>query len=228
MPSLPSLSAAFPDAPTEDNLVPPDVPSLPCFPSIQVFGAPKPPKAVANATKVMPGLAAWEDVLNYGEEDTKDIIMADYSMAPLDPRLHVKLAWPVHGQVSSPFGPRGSGARVRMHQGIDIPVPKGTPVQAALGGLVLEAKVYNGYGETVILQHENGIYTLYAHCSELLVKPGETVKAGQVIAAAGSTGRSTTSHVHFGVVLAGAFRDPMTLLKQTSDQFAQKGKNTPF
>jgi murein DD-endopeptidase MepM/ murein hydrolase activator NlpD len=127
--------------------------------------------------------------------------------------LDIVLRWPVRGKISSGFGWRGTGKRRALHEGIDIPVPKGTPVQAALFGVVSEARVYNGYGKTVILDHGNGTKTLYAHCSKIAVKQGEYVEAGQVIAYAGSTGRSTTSHLHFGVIVAGVFRDPLILLE---------------
>jgi murein DD-endopeptidase MepM/ murein hydrolase activator NlpD len=127
--------------------------------------------------------------------------------------LDLLLLWPVRGKISSGFGWRGSGKHRAMHEGIDIPVPRGTPVQAALSGVVAEARVYNGYGKTVILDHGDETRTLYAHCSKIAVKQGEYVEAGQIVAYAGSTGRSTTPHLHFGVIVRGVFRDPVTLLK---------------
>ena len=185
----------------------PTLPSVPNLPSVQAFGTPNPPIA-KEAAKVMPRLLHWKDI------QTED-------MLAVDPR-YTRFAWPVLGKVSSGYGPRGKGNRVRMHQGIDIPVPKGTPIQASGSGVVFEARVYNGYGKTVILDHGNGTKTLYAHCSELLVKQGEQVELGQVIAYVGDTGRATTAHVHFGVMVAGAFRDPSALLKNRSQQFAKK------
>lgn len=170
---------------------------------------------------MMPRLAAWTN--ESGTRTTKkEVIFGDCSMVPVDPALYAMLAWPVRGKISSGFGPRGSGTRVRMHQGVDIPVPSGTPVQAAKAGTVLEARVYNGYGNTVILDHGDGVQTLYAHCSELAVKEGDAVQLGQVIAYAGDTGRATTSHVHFGVMLSGTFRDPAGLLKSKPDQFVRR------
>jgi murein DD-endopeptidase MepM/ murein hydrolase activator NlpD len=132
------------------------------------------------------------------------------------------LRWPVHGKISSGFGWRGAGTGRDLHEGIDIPVPRGTPLQAALPGVVSEARVYNGYGKTVILDHGSEIMTLYAHCSDIAVKPGEYVEAGQVIAYAGNTGRSTTSHLHFGVIVAGVFRDPALLLEKEPPSFVRK------
>ncbi|GHS97079.1 hypothetical protein AGMMS50276_16530 [Synergistales bacterium] len=137
------------------------------------------------------------------------------------------LAWPVKGTVSSGFGPRGmgSGGRWNMHEGLDIPVPKGTPVQAAMDGVVAEARVYNGYGNTVIISHENGVRTLYAHCSEIVVKKGQVVEVGQMIAYSGNTGRSTTPHVHFGVMTSGTFCDPTAFLKYPAQNFVHKSKS---
>jgi murein DD-endopeptidase MepM/ murein hydrolase activator NlpD len=132
------------------------------------------------------------------------------------------LAWPVWGNVSSKFGLRGVGRRIRMHEGIDIPVPKGTPIQAAAAGVVLEARMYNGYGHTVILDHGNGMRTLYAHCSEVTVQKGDKVQQGQAIAYAGNTGRSTAHHLHFGVMVSGSFQDPMMFLQKRPQQLARQ------
>jgi murein DD-endopeptidase MepM/ murein hydrolase activator NlpD len=109
-----------------------------------------------------------------------------------------------------------------MHNGVDIHVPHGTPVRATSAGVVSESRTYNGYGETIIIDHGEGTETLYAHCSELLVKQGERVEQGQVIAYAGNTGRSTTSHLHFGVMVEGTFQNPVAFLKDRSQRFAQK------
>ena len=202
--SVTLLSGSF----AEGTTCIPTLPSVPNLPSVQAFGTPNPPVA-KEAIKVMPRLLSWKEDIQ-----TENILT-------LDPR-NTHFAWPVLGKVSSGYGLRGKGSRVRMHQGIDIPVPKGTPIQASGSGVVLEARVYNGYGKTVILDHGNGTKTLYAHCSELLVKQGEQVELGQVIAYVGDTGRATTAHVHFGVMVAGTFRDPSALLKNRSQQFAKK------
>jgi len=102
-----------------------------------------------------------------------------------------------------------------MHMGIDIPVPTGTPIRAAASGVVKEAREYGGYGYTVILDHENGMKTLYAHSSNIAVRRGDRVESGQVIARAGSTGRATASHLHFGVIIEGRYHDPMAYLKRS-------------
>lgn len=129
-----------------------------------------------------------------------------------------RLSWPVMGKVTSGFGKRGK----RRHEGIDIPVPHGTPVQASSAGTVKQAKAINGYGKTVIIDHGNGVKTLYAHCSAFAVSEGEQVQQGQVVAFAGRTGRATTSHVHFGVMHAGKFEDPIDILKAPPAKLARR------
>lgn len=86
--------------------------------------------------------------------------------------------------------------RYVFHTGIDLGAAQGANIYAMLGGRVVRAKYDSGYGYFVVLEHSNGIRTLYAHCSRLKVKAGETVEKGQVIALVGSTGNSTGPHLH--------------------------------
>jgi murein DD-endopeptidase MepM/ murein hydrolase activator NlpD len=194
--------------------------SAPSFPPLHSFGAPEPP-AATDARGIMPNIAQWRD--SFVVHTRSASVAAKNAMQEFfsGPRQGA-LAWPVHGKISSGFGPRGRKGRRSVHEGIDIPVPRGTPVQAAGAGIVTEARVYNGYGKTVIVDHGAGTKTLYAHCSSFTVKPGDSVQLGQVIAYAGSTGRSTTSHLHFGVVASGAFRDPLVFLGQPPQQLVRK------
>jgi len=103
--------------------------------------------------------------------------------------------WPASGPVTSGFGPRWG----RMHTGIDIAVPYGSPVVAAKAGTVVIAAWYGGYGNLVVIDHGNGVTTWYGHNSSFAVSVGQTVQQGQVIAMAGSTGHSTGPHVHFEI-----------------------------
>jgi len=108
---------------------------------------------------------------------------------------------PVNGYISSFFGGRPdpfSGHSAR-HTGIDIAAPTGTPVTAVAEGMVTFAGVRNGYGDVIEIDHGNGYMTRYAHNSKLVATVGQRVHVGDVIARAGSTGRSTGSHVHFEV-----------------------------
>jgi murein DD-endopeptidase MepM/ murein hydrolase activator NlpD len=116
--------------------------------------------------------------------------------------------WPVSGPVTSPFGWRWG----RMHEGIDIGVPSGTPVHAAAAGTVIYAGWMEGYGNFVILDHGGGIATAYGHNTSLAVAVGQTVSQGQVIAYSGSTGHSTGPHVHFEVRVNGSAVDPLGYL----------------
>jgi murein DD-endopeptidase MepM/ murein hydrolase activator NlpD len=100
------------------------------------------------------------------------------------------------GTVTSCFGPRWG----RLHAGVDRAAATGTPIVAAAAGTVASAgSVYGGYGISVLIQHDGGISTHYAHLSATPVRPGERVAAGQPIGAEGSTGRSTGPHLHFEV-----------------------------
>jgi len=118
------------------------------------------------------------------------------------------LGWPVSGPVTSPFGMRWG----RMHEGIDIAVPSGTPVHAAAAGRVVYAGWMSGYGNLVALDHGGGLSTAYGHNTSLAVSVGEDVDAGQVIAYSGSTGHSTGPHVHFEVRVNGEPVDPLRYL----------------
>ncbi len=122
--------------------------------------------------------------------------------------------WPVNGVITSPFGYRNHPifGRSILHSGIDIGVDEGTPVHAADGGVVVEADWIGGYGNAVIIDHGNGLSTLYGHNSSLAVSAGQTVSQGQVIAYAGSTGNSTGPHVHFEVRANGDPVDPSAYL----------------
>ncbi|KMO86789.1 peptidase M23 [Megasphaera cerevisiae DSM 20462] len=122
--------------------------------------------------------------------------------------------WPVNGVITSPFGYRTHpifGTSI-FHSGIDIGVDYGTPVHAADSGVVVDAGWISGYGYAVIIDHGNGLSTLYGHNESLAVSAGQSVSQGQVIAYAGSTGNSTGPHVHFEVRVNGDPVDPMSYL----------------
>ena len=125
-----------------------------------------------------------------------------------------QLGWPVSGEITSPYGYRVHpiwGTTI-YHSGIDIGVDEGTPVHAADGGVVVWSGWMSGYGYAVVIDHGNGLSTLYGHNSELAVDEGQSVAKGQVISYAGSTGNSTGPHVHFEVRANGDPVDPMGYL----------------
>ena len=119
------------------------------------------------------------------------------------------LRWPVSGRITSGFGYRGG----EFHGAIDIAAAAGTAVLAAAGGRVVSAGWQGGYGYTVAIDHGNGMVTRYAHLSRISVGTGESVAAGEVIGAVGSTGRSTGPHLHFEVVVGGSKKNPLNYLR---------------
>ena len=120
-----------------------------------------------------------------------------------------RLAWPVNGKVTSGFGVR-NGAH---HDGIDIPARPGTPIRAAEAGRVVhDGSKLAGYGNMIILKHAGRLSTVYAHNRKNLVRVGEFVQKGQVIAEVGSTGRTSAPHVHFEVRGDGRPRNPLNYL----------------
>ena len=120
--------------------------------------------------------------------------------------------WPVNGTVTSRFGNRSLFGTRRFHGGIDIYVPVGTPVKAADGGTVASAGYSSGYGYLVVIRHDNGKTTYYAHNSKLLVSAGQQVYKGQVIAKSGATGNVTGPHCHFEVRINDQRQNPLNYL----------------
>ncbi|MFH1873805.1 MAG: M23 family metallopeptidase [Pseudomonadota bacterium] len=123
--------------------------------------------------------------------------------------------WPVKGWITSKFGIRSlysrrtGGRSTRWHEGIDIAAPRGTPIQVSADGIVTYVGYRSGYGQTIKIDHGNGLSTIYAHCSSIFVKEGSSVERGMVIAAVGNTGRSTGPHLHYEVRIDDVPVDPM-------------------
>jgi murein DD-endopeptidase MepM/ murein hydrolase activator NlpD len=118
------------------------------------------------------------------------------------------LVWPVRGRVTSEFGWRWG----RMHQGIDIAAPTGTPIIAAKRGVVIHAGPMGGYGNCVIVDHGGGFTTVYAHQSRVGARNGQAVEQRQVIGYVGSTGHSTGPHLHFETRVNGSAQNPRRYL----------------
>ena len=120
---------------------------------------------------------------------------------------------PIKGRVTSKYGPR----RRRVHQGTDIDLETGDPIYATFDGRVRHTTyIARGYGNLIIIRHDNGLETFYAHLSEINVKPGDWVTAGQVIGKGGNTGRSTGSHLHYEIRYKGHSFDPERLIDFSS------------
>jgi murein DD-endopeptidase MepM/ murein hydrolase activator NlpD len=130
------------------------------------------------------------------------------SYSPPASRSASGFIWPVSGPVTSPFGMRWG----RMHTGIDIGVPYGTPIRAAASGQVIYAGWMDGYGNLVFIDHGRGISTGYAHQSSIAVSNGQAVTQGQVIGYVGCTGHCFGPHLHFEVRVNGTPVDPLGYL----------------
>jgi murein DD-endopeptidase MepM/ murein hydrolase activator NlpD len=128
--------------------------------------------------------------------------------------LMVPNSQPINGPVGSGFGFRtdpftGRGA---LHTGLDFPSEVGSPIMAAAGGVVRSTDFHPAYGNLLEIDHGNGLVTRYAHTSKIMVKAGDLVKRGQVVALVGTTGRSTGPHLHFEVMVEGVLQDPAKFL----------------
>jgi murein DD-endopeptidase MepM/ murein hydrolase activator NlpD len=131
---------------------------------------------------------------------------------------HGRFSWPIEGEVSSLFGIR----RGRRHDGIDIRARKGTPVRVASDGVVVFSDRMRGYGNLILVKHDDGLFTVYAHNAVNLAKKGAKVKKGQIISKVGRTGRATGPHLHFEVREGTKARNPLFFLPKTL--YAQKAR----
>ena len=139
--------------------------------------------------------------------------------------LNAPSLWPVVGRITSSFGQRldpfnGEGA---FHSGIDIGTTYGESVRATADGVVLKASFGNGYGREIMIDHGNGIQTVYGHLSGFAVTAGERVRRGQVIGYVGDSGRSTGPHLHYEVRIRDTPVNPHKYLRETMNQFAAAG-----
>jgi murein DD-endopeptidase MepM/ murein hydrolase activator NlpD len=193
---------------------------------------PKPPQIAAKpapqiAAKPAPQIAAKPETAPVAKPQSAKVAKADAPpsaniVAPAADPLpetaptgttgnpSVSLRWPVRGKVIQGFGPKTTGGQ---NDGINVAVPEGTPIKAAEDGVVAYAgNELKGYGNLVLVRHSNGFVTAYAHASELSVKKGETIKRGQVIGKAGSTGNVTSPQLHFEVRKGATPVDPAQYL----------------
>ena len=123
--------------------------------------------------------------------------------------------FPLDGPVTSVFAvrndPFGSG-ETETHEGVDIAVVDSTDVLAAMNGVVKTVGTNSGYGNYIVIRHSDEMETLYAHCEKIYSKAGDKISAGDIIAKAGSTGRSTAPHLHFELRINGEKVDPLPYL----------------
>ena len=169
--------------------------------------------ALARANSEIPESLATNNLTTDPENSPENVIAA-LTLPPLAddqylPDVFDGYIWPAQGVLTSHYGWRWG----RIHRGIDIAAPFGTPIVAAAAGKVIDVGWYGGYGRLVKLEHLDGSVTLYAHNQRNLVTVGQRVKQGEQIAEMGSTGNSTGPHLHFEIHLRNKkVIDPLVLL----------------
>lgn len=175
----------------------------------------KDPTEIERGQKIfIPGVSKRRKVVPYRVEKTS-VERGSDKRIPIDRdegRVVVekdRFLWPVKGELISSFGVRSG----RRHDGIDIKAPDGTPVRAADDGKVMYVNSsMRGYGNIIIMMHKDDFFTVYAHNDENLVKMGDKVAKGEIIASVGSTGNASTSHLHFEVRQGKGVRNPLFFL----------------
>lgn len=237
-PALPRPAlAALPGAPV---LAPAPMPHLERLLPYQMHTSPPAPGAITSThqdSHLVPAtlsqlLARIQPVMPPVTEAELNALLPTF--APADPE-HLDLLWPVETRtISSAWGPRMRTRTVRVkdqrkkrvryksrHRGIDLTAPTGTSVFAALDGLVLMSGRHKQYGNFVVLEHGNGVVTLYAHHKLNLVREGDIVRRGQKIAEVGRTGNATGPHLHFELKIDGTQRNPLPVLNDEAEIAAE-------
>lgn len=163
-----------------------------------------------------PGAESEDEILMAGDSSMVHSMKADIStMSPVqitlvDPSRGKNFAFPTPARAvpTSHFGPR----RRRFHYGLDLGLPTGEPIYAAFDGVVRFSKYNNSYGHLIVIRHDNGLETYYAHLSKRHVTPGMRVRAGELIGLCGNTGRSRGSHLHFEIRYMGNAMNPENVM----------------
>jgi murein DD-endopeptidase MepM/ murein hydrolase activator NlpD len=175
--------------------------------------APVPPRAEAPAAQPTGSVATTDSpsAARIAEPVLPPAAAADNPVKTAEPAGSLpSFRWPVRGRIIAAFGPKPNGLQ---NDGINLAVPEGTPIKAAEDGVVAYAgNELKGYGNLVLVRHANGFVTAYAHASDILVKRGESVKRGQVIAHSGQTGNVTSPQLHFEIRKGATPVDPAQYL----------------
>ncbi len=200
IPGAPSsnLAAKAPSAPASDELV----------------SSGSSTTAAAPEMEPLPGAQDSANATTVPKAETERVAETPAAPPPAAEAATSGMRWPVRGKVISGFGSKPNGLK---NEGINIAVPEGTSIRAAESGVVAYAgNELKGYGNLVLIRHEGGYVTAYAHAKEIFVKRGDTVKRGDVIAKAGQTGSVSSPQVHFEVRKGATALDPMKFLSSTT------------
>jgi murein DD-endopeptidase MepM/ murein hydrolase activator NlpD len=181
------------------------------IPEIKEVSQPAPTRAEAAASTPTGTLAMAESPQTVRIAEPTGSTAQDNAVKTAEPAGSLPgFRWPVRGRVIGAFGPKPNGVQ---NDGINLAVPEGTPIKASEDGVVAYAgSELKGYGNLVLVRHPNGFVTAYAHASDILVKRGEAVKRGQVIAHAGQTGNVTSPQLHFEIRKGATPVDPSQYL----------------
>lgn len=187
-------------------------------PNSSEFGMYYPPVTEQTDQSTIQLLSLYNDLENNLNQEeilydaAKETVMQTVASISAMPAM-----WPVRGRISSEFGSRTDPINFgqAFHQGLDIAVPTGTPIKASAAGTVTEARLSSSYGYMVKIDHGNGYETLYAHNSRLLVKTGDMVLQGTIIALSGATGRVTGPHCHFEIRKNNVLQNPRRFLDKS-------------
>ena len=178
-----------------------------------VAEAPKPAAAPAPAVKPVAVASAepQQKARVASETAAADLPEAQSSVKAADATNAVPtFRWPVRGRVITAYGAKANG---KQNDGINVAVPEGTPIKAAEDGVVAySGSELKGYGNLILVRHSNGYVTAYAHASELMVKRGDTIKRGQIIAKSGQTGEVGSPQLHFEIRKGSSAVDPLQFL----------------
>lgn len=158
---------------------------------------------------------AVEETQPVKEKAPEQAVVTNDQPKPVQKITQVSFAWPLQGRITSGFGSRIDpfSRDRRFHNGIDISAETGTPVHAACDGTVIFSGWKDGYGNLVVVKHENGYVSVYGHNSELKKKEGDAVSKGEIISLSGMTGAVTGAHLHFEIQKYGTPLNPLRLLK---------------
>ena len=160
-----------------------------------------------------PEMCGGEDQANHEQPAAEPVPKPAAVPAPAaDPKdaEAIEFIWPVRGKVITTYGSKTNG---KSNDGINLAVPEGTPVKAAEDGVVAySGNELKGYGNLVLVRHSNGYVTAYAHASELMVKRGDTIKRGQIIAKSGQSGEVGSPQLHFEIRKGSSPVDPLQFL----------------